>query len=104
MCVPRLDERWGTEVSAKGTRFKLNRDLAGYHLSNRAEIEIEGGEPPVRIVLPNPDKLRTIGDLIHFDNVLFSYRHPGAKLEGVTFTVGQSSRCAFVGAVSNPFV
>ncbi|KAG9220476.1 hypothetical protein CCMSSC00406_0003932 [Pleurotus cornucopiae] len=94
----KLDERWGTEVSAKGTRFKLNRDLAGYHLSNRAEIEIDEGEPPVRIVLPSPDKLRTIGDLIHFDNVSFSYRRQGAKLEGVTFTVGQDGRCAFVGA------
>ncbi|KAF9491905.1 P-loop containing nucleoside triphosphate hydrolase protein [Pleurotus eryngii] len=94
----KLDERWGTEVSAKGTRFKLNRDLAGYHLSNRAEIEIDEGEPPVRIVLPSPDKLRTIGDLIHFDNVSFSYRRQGAKLEGVTLTVGQGGRCAFVGA------
>ncbi|KDQ27465.1 hypothetical protein PLEOSDRAFT_51211 [Pleurotus ostreatus PC15] len=94
----KLDERWGTEVSAKGTRFKLNRDLAGYHLSNRAEIEIDEGEPLVRIVLPSPDKLRTIGDLIHFDNVSFSYRRQGAKLEGVTFTVGQGGRCAFVGA------
>lgn len=25
----KLNERWGVETSAKGTRFKLNRDMAG---------------------------------------------------------------------------
>jgi hypothetical protein len=30
--MPRLDERWGLEKSAKGTRFKLNRDFGGYAL------------------------------------------------------------------------
>jgi hypothetical protein len=29
----KLDDRWGLEKSAKGTRFKLNRDLAGYFLT-----------------------------------------------------------------------
>ncbi|KAL0956788.1 hypothetical protein HGRIS_002907 [Hohenbuehelia grisea] len=95
----KLDERWGAETSAKGTRFKLNRDLAGFHLTNRAEIEIETAEPKVKISLPDPAKLRTIGDLIHFDNVTFKWpKAAKATFEGVNFTVDQGGRCAFVGA------
>jgi ATP-binding cassette subfamily F protein 3 len=95
----KLDERWGAETSAKGTRFKLNRDMVGYYNSNRAEITIKDLEPPIKITIPSPPKMRTVGDLIHFDAVEF--RYPKAKkplLEGVTFTVDQGGRCAFVGA------
>ncbi|KAJ7098765.1 P-loop containing nucleoside triphosphate hydrolase protein [Mycena belliarum] len=95
----KLDERWGAETSAKGTRFKLNRDMAGYHLTNRAEIETAAGEPRVKINIDSPEKLRTLGDLIHFDAV--EYRFPKAKtafLEDMTFTINQGGRCAFVGA------
>ena len=98
----RLDERWGLEKSAKGGRFKLNRDLGGYYLTARGEILIEDYEPKVRINLPAPEKLRTLGDLVHFDNV--SFKHPGASqrlLENVTFTMQQGGRCVFVGAVSH---
>jgi ATP-binding cassette subfamily F protein 3 len=99
--ISRLDERWGAETSAKGTRFKLNRDMAGYHNSNRAEIDKVVAEPRIKISIESPDKLRTLGDLIHFDAVEF--RFPKAKkpfLEDITFTVNQGGRCAFVGAVS----
>ena len=34
----KLDERWGVETNAKGGRFKLSRDHAGFHGSLRAEI------------------------------------------------------------------
>lgn len=93
----RLDERWGAETSAKGTRFKLNRDMAGYHLSNRAEITIEQAEPRVKIGLPDPEKLRTTGDLVHFDKV--EYRFPKAKtpfLAEVTFTIEQGGRISSI--------
>ncbi|KAJ7068669.1 P-loop containing nucleoside triphosphate hydrolase protein [Mycena amicta] len=97
----KLDERWGMERSAKGTRFKLQRDMAdaGYHTSNRLEIDKPVIEPLVKIKIENPEKLRTIGDLLHFDAVEF--RFPKAKkplLEGVTFTINQGGRCALVGA------
>ncbi|KAL8277263.1 hypothetical protein RQP46_010332 [Phenoliferia psychrophenolica] len=95
----KLDERWGTETNSKGTRFKLNRDMAGFHLTSRAELTIEDAESKVKIVISDPDKLRTAGDLIHFDGV--EYRFPKAKtslLQDVTFTVSQGSRIAFVGA------
>ncbi|EIM83035.1 P-loop containing nucleoside triphosphate hydrolase protein [Stereum hirsutum FP-91666 SS1] len=95
----KLDERWGAETSAKGTRFKLNRDLAGYHLTNRGEIAIEEGEAKVKIAIHSPEKLRTAGSLVHCENVSFRYpKAAKATLEGVTFTVDQGGRCAFVGA------
>ena len=78
----------------------LFRSMAGFHLTNRADVAIEGAEAAIKIKIADPPKLRTLGDLIHFDNV--SFKFPGAKqplLEEVTFTVEQGGRCAFVGAV-----
>ncbi|KAJ7639258.1 P-loop containing nucleoside triphosphate hydrolase protein [Roridomyces roridus] len=95
----KLDERWGVETSAKGTRFKLNRDMVGYFNSNRLDVDQMTSEPRIKINIENPAKLRTLGDLIHFDAV--EYRFPKAKkafLEEITFTVNQGGRCAFVGA------
>jgi hypothetical protein len=75
--------------------------MAGYFLTGRAEIAIDEGEPPVKVTIDSPEKLRIVGDLVHLDNVAF--RHKGAAkplLENVTLTVEQGGRCAFVGAVS----
>jgi ABC-type multidrug transport system fused ATPase/permease subunit len=75
--------------------------MAGFHLTNRAELQLEEVEPRIKITIPNPEKLRTLGDLIHFDNVSYRYRNASKlTLGGVTFTVGQGGRCAFVGGVS----
>lgn len=98
----KLDERFGIETSAKGGRFKLNRDMVGYFSSNRAELVMQAEERKVKINIPDPEPLRTVGDLIHFDGVDFSF--PRAKsplLSNVTFTVEQGGRLAFVGANGN---
>ncbi|KAJ7741040.1 P-loop containing nucleoside triphosphate hydrolase protein [Mycena metata] len=95
----KLDERWGAETSAKGTRFKLNRDMVGYFNSNRADVDKVATESRIKINIESPEKLRTTGDLIHFDAV--EYRFPRTKkpfLEDITFTINQGGRCAFVGA------
>ncbi|KAM0747556.1 P-loop containing nucleoside triphosphate hydrolase protein [Meredithblackwellia eburnea MCA 4105] len=101
----KLDERWGAEVSAKGTRFKLNRDMVGFFNTNRLGVEMEQLESRIRISIPQPSKLRTLGDLIHFENV--EYRFPpkrkGGKpgdvfLKGVSFTVDQGGKLALIGA------
>ena len=95
----KLDERWGVDTSAKGGRFKLNRDMAGYHLTNRSELEIEDVEPPVRLHFQQPAPLRTVGDLITLDHV--SFRYPKTMkplLQDVTFSLPQTGRMAFVGA------
>ncbi|KAJ7223921.1 P-loop containing nucleoside triphosphate hydrolase protein [Mycena rebaudengoi] len=95
----KLDERWGVETSAKGTRFKLNRDMEGYFHSARLAVDKVVTEPHIKINIESPEKLRTLGDLVHFDAV--EYRFPKAKtpfLQGITFTINQGGRAAFVGA------
>lgn len=71
----KLDERMGLQVSAKGTRFKLNRDRAGYHADGlRNAIHIPTFDPPAQMVIPlTPSDLRFPGSLVSFENVHFSY-------------------------------
>ncbi|KAF6841526.1 ABC transporter [Colletotrichum musicola] len=69
----KLDDRWGLQVSAKGGRFKLNRDVVGYHLTAREDIEIPQDERPVFIDLPEPPDLRFPGPLVSMENVNFRY-------------------------------
>lgn len=69
----KLDDRWGLEMSAKGGRFKLNRDLVGYHLTSRAEIEVPPEELLPIIELSEPPDLRFPGPLISMEGVSFSY-------------------------------
>lgn len=110
----KLDDRWGLEVSAKGGRFKLNRDLPGYHLTARADIEVEQDERPVHIYLPEPPDLRFPGALISLEKV--SFRYPAASssksggsrikstpnsnpmvLKDITLSVGMGDRIGIVG-------
>lgn len=77
----KVEERTGLEVSAKGTRFKLNRDLPGYHYANRAEIEIPEFDPPVKIVLPaSPQPLRFPGPVVSCEKVTYAYPSKGRAL------------------------
>ena len=70
----KLDERMGLEVSAKGGRFKLNRDLAGYYTNNRAGIDVPTFDPPAEMKIPlQPADLRHPGSLVSFEKVNFSY-------------------------------
>lgn len=96
----KLDERSGIEVSAKGGRFKLNRDLAGYHLTNRAKIEVPDFDPPVRFTVPtSPTDLRFPGSLLSFEKVSFAY--PKAKhvpvLHEVDLTIHMGERVGICG-------
>ncbi|KAK2054127.1 ABC transporter [Colletotrichum caudatum] len=78
----KLDDRWGLQVSAKGGRFKLNRDLVGHHLTARDEIDIPQDERPVSFCLPEPPDLRFPGPLISVEKATF--RYPVAKSEAKT--------------------
>jgi ATPase subunit of ABC transporter with duplicated ATPase domains len=102
----RLDDRWGLQVSARGGRFKLNRDFGGYGLTSRAEIEIEEDERPVHFVLPEPPDLRFPGPLISLENVSFRYPSqaktktktaPPAVLEGINLSVHMGDRIGILG-------
>jgi ATPase subunit of ABC transporter with duplicated ATPase domains len=96
----KLDDRWGMQVNAKGGRFKLNRDLPGFHLTSRAELEIPPDQRPITIVLPDPPDLRFPGALISLDAVTF--RYPGKKLapavlQDVSLSVNMGDRVGIVG-------
>ncbi|POS78372.1 ABC transporter [Diaporthe helianthi] len=107
----KLDERWGVETSAKGGRFKLNRDLAGYHFSNRAEIDIPQDQRPPLILLPEPPELRFPGPLISLEGTTFRYPKGAgagkktttttssspAVLQDINLTVGMGDRVGILG-------
>ncbi|KAL1866609.1 hypothetical protein VTK73DRAFT_4615 [Phialemonium thermophilum] len=76
----KLDDRWGLEVGSRGGRFKLNRDLVGYHLTARAEIDVPADERPVVINLPEPPDLRFPGALISLEGA--SFRYPAEQSAG----------------------
>ncbi|KAH7397244.1 P-loop containing nucleoside triphosphate hydrolase protein [Pyrenochaeta sp. MPI-SDFR-AT-0127] len=96
----KLDERMGVQVGLKGGRFKLNRDLGGYHLTNRAEIEVPDFDPPVKLSFPQqPPDLRFPGALVSLEKVSFAY--PGRKkipiLTDVDLTIHPGARIGLAG-------
>lgn len=90
----RLDERWGMQVNEKGGRFKLNRDLVGYHYTARAEIAVPQDERPVTISLPDPPDLRFPGALISLERVSFRYPSPPRRAAGSGSGSGSGSATA----------
>jgi ATPase subunit of ABC transporter with duplicated ATPase domains len=100
----KIDERMGLQVSAKGTRFKLNRDLVGKYIHARADIEVPDFDPPVKIKLPSePPDLRFPGSLVSLEHVSFSYPAAGKGKRGVeilndiTMTVYPGERVGLCG-------
>jgi len=95
----KLEERTGLEVSAKGTRFKLNRDLAGYHLTARDAVDIPEFDPPVTMSLPQEtSELRNPGALVSLENVSFTYtKAKDPMLNNIHLIVQPGSRTALVG-------
>ncbi|EMR89877.1 putative abc transporter protein [Botrytis cinerea BcDW1] len=103
----KLDNRMGMEVSAKGTRFKLNRDLAGYHLTAREEIEIPPEERGISMMIPLAPDLRFPGPLLSLENISFRYPTSGSSksntppapfvLENVNLTIHMGDRIGIVG-------
>ncbi|KAH7386581.1 P-loop containing nucleoside triphosphate hydrolase protein [Cadophora sp. MPI-SDFR-AT-0126] len=100
----KLDNRMGMEKSATGGRFKLNRDLAGFHLTARAEIDIPADERGVSILLPPAPDLRFPGPLVSLEKVTF--RYPLLKksqpptpiiLQEVDLTIHMGDRVGIVG-------
>lgn len=94
----KLDDRWGLQVSAKGGRFKLNRDLVGFHLTAREEIDVPQDERPVVITLPEPPDLRFPGSLISLEKVSFRYSTKATPvITDVTLNVGMGDRIGILG-------
>ncbi|KAI1373662.1 P-loop containing nucleoside triphosphate hydrolase protein [Hypoxylon crocopeplum] len=100
----KLDDRWGLEVSAKGGRFKLNRDLPGYYTTSRADIDIPQDERPVCFALPDPHDLRFPGALLSLEKVSFRYpKDPKSKaapplvLQDVNLSINMGDRIGIMG-------
>ena len=97
----KLDDRMGMEVSAKGGRFKLNRDLAGFHNTLRGEIDVPDFDPPVRFTLPqSPADLRFPGALASFDKVNFGYLAGKTRkpiLRDIDLTIHMGDRVGIAG-------
>lgn len=95
----KVDDRMGLQVSAKGTRFKLNRDLPGYHENGkRAEIEIPKEEKGVTMVFPPASELRFPGSLVSMEEVSFSYPNTAkAMLHGINLVIHMGDRIGLVG-------
>jgi ATP-binding cassette, subfamily F, member 3 len=95
----RVDDRLGMQVNAKGHKFKLNRDLGGYHLTSRAAIDIPDFGPPVRIKFPNlPPDLRFPGALVSLEKVCYAYSKKSPQiLNEITLTIHEGERVGVVG-------
>ncbi|KAF8459292.1 P-loop containing nucleoside triphosphate hydrolase protein [Kalaharituber pfeilii] len=96
----KLEERTGVQTNARGGKFKLNRDLAGYHLSRRAEIEIPPEEAAAKLAVPRSPRpeLRFPGPLVSVEGLSWTYA--GAKtpvLKNVTLTIHPGDRLGLVG-------
>ncbi|KAE8355363.1 P-loop containing nucleoside triphosphate hydrolase protein [Aspergillus coremiiformis] len=94
----KLDDRMGVQVSATGGRFKLNRDMVGYHLSAREEIEVPTDEKGISIILPEAAELRYPGPLISAEGIVFKYEPNGAPiLNGVDVVMHMGDRVGIMG-------
>lgn len=98
----KLDERHGLEVNAKGHRFKLNRDRAGFHNTLRDDVADETDDSVAPWRLPTPPPLRAHGPLIQVEGAAYSFRCPAGPgkdvISGVTLGVDAGAKMAFVGA------
>ena len=100
----KLDDRMGMEKSASGGRFKLSRDLAGWHLKSRDDIDVPLDEKGVLILLPDAPDLRFPGPLVSLEKVTFKYptvRKAQAPLpivlQDVDLTIHMGDRVGVVG-------
>ena len=95
----KLDERVGLQVSAKGTRFKLNRDLPGYHNDGRrAAIEIPKLEREITLPFPEAPDLRFPGSLVSLEKVSLKYRaNPKPTLEDVDLVIHRGDKIGILG-------
>lgn len=94
----KVDDRMGLQVSANGGRFKLNRDLVGYHYASRAEIEVPQDERGAAMSLPGATGLRFPGPLVSLEGVSFRYKkNDRVILDDVNLAVHLGDRIGIMG-------
>lgn len=94
----KLENRWGLETSDKGTRFKLNRDLGGYHTTARKEMTLEREEREAAWRIEEPSEIQ--GSLMTLENVSVGYRSDKVVVKDVNMVIQPGARLALVGSVS----
>ncbi|WVN89620.1 uncharacterized protein L203_104849 [Cryptococcus depauperatus CBS 7841] len=92
----KVDDRMGVQVNAKGGRFKLNRDLEGYHFTRRAEIQVPTDDKGATMRLPAATPLRFPGPLVSLEKVVFGYKH-NTVLDGIDLVVHLGDRVGIMG-------
>ncbi|KAL3955774.1 hypothetical protein ACCO45_011337 [Purpureocillium lilacinum] len=94
----KLDDRWGMQVGAKGGRFKLNKELNGFFLKSREDIDIPPEERPVVITLPEPPDLRFPGSLLSVEKASYRYSpKTPVVIQDINLTVGMGDRVGVLG-------
>ena len=94
----KLDERMGQEVNAKGGRFKLNRDLAGWHENKRDAIEVPKDEEAVSLRFPSAPEMRFQSSLISLEGVSYKYpRTVKPALQDINIIVHPGDRIGLLG-------
>ncbi|KAL3481929.1 P-loop containing nucleoside triphosphate hydrolase protein [Aspergillus californicus] len=94
----KLDDRMGVQVNSRGGRFKLNRDLVGWHESRRDEIDVPQDEKGVLMTLPDASELRFPGPLISLEGVVFKYNDTAAPvLKGIDLVMHMGDRVGIMG-------
>ncbi|PGG97288.1 hypothetical protein AJ79_09274 [Helicocarpus griseus UAMH5409] len=94
----KVDERMGVQVSAKGTRFKLNRDRVGFHDSLRDEIEVPADEKGISISIPDPLELKFPGPLVSMESIHLRYKHQSEPvLNGIDLVIHTGDRVGIMG-------
>lgn len=66
-------DRTGIEKNAHGHRFKVSRDMIGYHFSHREDIQLEIDNIRVHWDIPEPDVLRNKDSILKVQNLSFKY-------------------------------
>ncbi|KAF7713599.1 Uncharacterized protein PECH_002530 [Penicillium ucsense] len=94
----KVDDRMGLQVNANGHRFKLNRDLVGYHLTSRAEIDVPQDEKGAVMAIPEVTELRFPGPLVSLEGVTFKYRgNDRVILDDINLVVHIGDRVGIMG-------
>ncbi|KAJ5523776.1 hypothetical protein N7494_010426 [Penicillium frequentans] len=93
----KVDDRMGLQVSARGGRFKLNRDLVGWHEHNRAEIEVPTDERGATMTLPDATELRFPGPLVSLEGITFRYKSDRVILDDINLVVHIGDRVGIMG-------
>jgi ATPase subunit of ABC transporter with duplicated ATPase domains len=94
----KVDDRMGLQVSANGGRFKLNRDLVGWHLTSRAEIDVPVDEKGATMSLPDATELRFPGPLVSLEGIVFQYKKiDRVILDDVNLVVHLGDRVGIMG-------